>query len=136
MEVSPWHEHSIRVRYSEVDQMKVVYHINYVNWFELGRTELIRSLGMTYRSIEEMGLLLPLVDLQIQFKHPAKYDDFITIYTQIADYSHIRLQFNYEIRRDDKQLVCGSTRHIWLNQDWKPTRIDKAAPELYALIQK
>jgi acyl-CoA thioester hydrolase len=136
MDLSPWFEHTLRVRYQETDQMKVVYHTNYVNWFEIGRTELIRSLGMTYRTIEEMGLLLPLVDLQMQFKHPAKYDDIITIRTQIADYSHIRLQFNSEIRREDKLLVSGTTRHIWLNRDWKPTRIDKAAPELYGLIQK
>jgi acyl-CoA thioester hydrolase len=136
MELSPWYEHHIKVRYSETDQMKVVYHTNYVNWFEIGRTELIRSLGMSYRTIEETGLLLPLIDLQMQFKHPAKYDDCITIRTQIADYSPIRLQFNSEICREDKTLVSGTTRHVWLNLNWKPARIDKAAPELYKLIQK
>jgi acyl-CoA thioester hydrolase len=135
MILTPWFEHPIRVRYQETDQMKVVYHTNYVNWFEIGRTELIRSLGMTYRTIEDMGLLLPLIDLQMQFKLPAKYDDLITIRTQIADYSHIRIQFNSEIRRGDELLVSGTTHHVWLNRDWKPTRIDKAAPELYALIQ-
>jgi acyl-CoA thioester hydrolase len=134
MKLLPWFEHTLRVRYQETDQMGVVYHANYVNWFEIGRTELIRSMGMTYRSIEEMGLLLPVIDLQMQFRTPAKYDDFITIRTQIAEYSNIRIQFNSEIVREGQLLVSGSTKHVWLNSEWKPTRIDRAAPELYALI--
>jgi acyl-CoA thioester hydrolase len=135
MEKSLWFEHPLRVRYQETDQMGVVYHVNYVNWFEIGRTELIRSLGMTYRSIEEMGLLLPLIDLQMQFKLPARYDDFITIRTQIASYSNLRIQFNSEIVRGEQLLVSGTTNHVWLNRDWKPSRIDRVSPQLFALIQ-
>ncbi|NHN31557.1 acyl-CoA thioesterase [Paenibacillus agricola] len=135
MKESAWFEHHIRVRYQETDQMGVVYHVNYVNWFEIGRTELIRSLGMTYRSIEEMGLLLPLIDLQMQFKLPARYDDLITIRTQIATYTHVRIQFNSEIHRGEQLLVSGSTNHVWLNREWKLSRIDRAAPALYTLIQ-
>ncbi|MCR8634666.1 acyl-CoA thioesterase [Paenibacillus radicis (ex Xue et al. 2023)] len=132
---SPWFEHTIRVRYQETDQMGVVYHANYLNWFEIGRTELIRTLGMPYHKIEEQGLLLPLVDAQMQFKLPAKYDDLITICTRIEEYTHLRVHFSSEIRRGTELLVSGSTRHVWVNRDWKPTRIDKAAPELYKLLQ-
>lgn len=135
MSPSPWFEHTVRVRYQETDQMGVVYHTNYLNWFEIGRTELIRDLGMPYHKIEEQGLLLPVVDAQIQFKLPAKYDDMITIRTRIEDYTHLRVHFSSEIWRGEELLVCGSTRHVWVNREWKPTRIDKAAPELYRLLQ-
>jgi acyl-CoA thioester hydrolase len=135
MEESPWFEHTLRVRYQETDQMGVVYHVNYINWFELGRTELIRTLGTTYRAIEEMGLLLPLIDLQIQFKLPARYDDIITIRTQIAEYSNVRIQFNSEIYRGEQLLVSGTTNHVWLSREWKLSRIDRSAPELFTLIQ-
>ncbi|MDF2960893.1 MAG: thioesterase [Paenibacillus sp.] len=135
MTPSPWFEHTIRVRYQETDQMGVVYHTNYLNWFEIGRTELIRTLGMPYHKIEESGLLLPLVDAQMQFKLPAKYDDVITICTRIEEFTHLRVHFASEIRRGGELLVSGSTRHVWVNREWRPTRIDKAAPELYALLK-
>ncbi|MEK3910368.1 thioesterase family protein [Paenibacillus sp. FSL H7-0331] len=134
MELSAWFAYTLRVRYQETDQMGVVYHTNYVNWFEIGRTELIRSMGMTYKEIEEKGVLLPLIDLQMQFKLPANYDDLITIRTRIAEYSSIRLHFDSEIRRGEELLVSGCTKHVWVNRAWKPTRIDRALPELYALI--
>ncbi|MCS7462587.1 acyl-CoA thioesterase [Paenibacillus doosanensis] len=136
MSPSPWFEFTIRVRYQETDQMGVVYHANYLNWFEIGRTELIRSLGMPYQTIEECGLLLPVIDAELKFRQPAKYDDIVTIRTRVEEYTHLRMQFASEIRRGEELLVTGGTRHIWLNRDWKPTRIDKAAPELYKLLQK
>jgi len=135
MSSATWFEHTLRVRYQETDQMGVVYHTNYLNWFEIGRTELIRSLGMPYSKIEANGLLLPLLEAHMQFKQPAKYDDVITVRTTIEEYTHIRLHFASEIRRGDELLVSGSTRHAWVNRDWKPTRVDRAAPELYALLQ-
>ncbi|UQZ83135.1 Acyl-CoA thioester hydrolase YbgC [Paenibacillus konkukensis] len=136
MSPSPWFEFTIRVRYQETDQMGVVYHANYLNWFEIGRTELIRSLGMPYQTIEECGLLLPVIDAELKFRQPAKYDDIVTIRTRVEEYTHLRMRFASEIRRGEELLVTGGTRHIWLNRDWKPTRIDKAAPELYKLLQK
>jgi acyl-CoA thioester hydrolase len=134
MPSSVWFQHTLRVRYAETDQMGVVYHANYLTWFEIGRTELIRSLGMPYDKIEAHGLLLPLIDAHMQFKLPAKYDDLITICTKIEDYTHLRVHFTSEIRRGSELVVSGSTKHVWVNRDWKPTRIDKFAPELYALL--
>src|SRR4051812_4261863 len=85
-----WFTHLIRVRYHETDQMGVVYHTNYLNWFEIGRTELIRELGMTYQQIEEKGIILPLLEVGMKFKQPARYDDIICIRTRIAEYTHMR----------------------------------------------
>ncbi|MNH93209.1 Acyl-CoA thioester hydrolase YbgC [compost metagenome] len=155
MHEHPWFQHQIRVRYEETDQMGVVYHANYLTWFEIGRTELIRDLGYPYRLIEEKGLLLPLVEAEMKFKQPARYDDLIDIYTRVVSYSHIRLEFASEIRRvnedlvkrqsiqpehrsepEGELLVSGGTKHVWVNPSWKPIRIDREAPDLYALITK
>ncbi|KRF03589.1 thioesterase [Paenibacillus sp. Soil766] len=136
-----WHQQQLRVRYQETDQMGVVYHANYLTWFEIGRTELIRSLGYPYRKIEEMGLLLPVTEADLKFKKPARYDDVIGIYTRVLQAGGVRLQFAYEIRRinDDlteELLVTGTSHHVWVNPSWRPVRIEKEAPELWQLITK
>lgn len=116
--------------------MGVVYHANYLNWFEIGRTEMIREMGMPYRTLEAKGLLLPVVEADLKFHQPARYDDSITILTRIAEYSSLRICFDNEIHRGCELLVSGRTRHVWLNREWKPVRIDKEAPDLYALIKE
>ncbi|MEW9698317.1 acyl-CoA thioesterase [Paenibacillus sp. SI8] len=155
MSMLPWFHHQLRVRYEETDQMGVVYHANYLTWFEIGRTELIRELGYPYRRIEEKGLLLPLVEAAVKFRKPARYDDLIGIYTRVSDASGLRIDFDYEIRKkaesadmdDDAQadaspeptgelLVTGTTRHVWVNPSWKPVRIEKEAPDLWQLLTK
>ncbi|MXO78345.1 YbgC/FadM family acyl-CoA thioesterase, partial [Paenibacillus sp. OT2-17] len=79
-----WYGASLRVRYQESDQMGVVYHANYLNWFEIGRTEMIRQAGFNYRSMEERGVLLPVIEINAKYASPARYDDLITIYTAIT----------------------------------------------------
>lgn len=147
-----WHQHQLRVRYEETDQMGVVYHANYLTWFEIGRTELIRGLGYPYRRIEDMGLLLPVVEAEVKFKKPARYDDLVIIHTRVIEMSSVRLHFAYEIRKISEEmtaltegstaeptgelLVTGTTRHVWVNPSWKPVRIEKEAPELWQLLSK
>ncbi|GFR38083.1 4-hydroxybenzoyl-CoA thioesterase [Insulibacter thermoxylanivorax] len=143
MPVSDWYTCDLTARYAETDRMGVIYHANYLTWFEIGRTEMIRELGYPYRKIEELGLLLPVVDLDMQFIKPAYYDDRIRISTRITDFTNIRLNFEVRIERLDEEtfqaaelLVTGRTRHVWLNNRWKSARIDREAPELYALIKR
>lgn len=147
-----WYPFQIRVRYQETDQMGVVYHGNYINWFEIGRTEWIRTQGMTYHELEAKGLLLPLVDLQMSFKQPAKYDDFITLYTRVTDFTNIRVTFESQVRRGistesirpiseneelpGEQLVTGMTKHVWVNPKFRPVRLDRVMPELYAILKQ
>lgn len=124
----------LRVRYAETDQMGVVYHARYLDWFEVARTEMIRHWGMNYRQIEEeKGLLLPVVEASVQYKKPARYDDSLVISPRVLEAGGVRLTFAYEIRREqeDELLVTGTTRHMWVNRQWKPARIDRIAPELY-----
>lgn len=134
----PWHHHAIRVRYQETDQMGVVYHANYLNWFEIGRTELIREIGFPYSVIEEAGLMLPVVHAEVSYRKPAKYDDMVTVYTRIESYTRVRLEMSYQVYRGTEQegelLVTGLTKHVWVNQDFRTARLDHILPNLYSLI--
>ncbi|KEQ25616.1 thioesterase [Paenibacillus tyrfis] len=129
-------QHTLRVRYQETDQMGVVYHANYLNWFEVGRTEMIRELGLPYQALETRGLLLPVIEADLKFRSPARYDDLVTIDTKVVELTSLRIRFAYEIKRGEEMLVTGGTQHVWLNQDWKPVRIDREVPDLYALLSK
>src|SRR5690625_7958920 len=94
-----WHQHLLRVHYKATDQMGVVHHANYISWFEMGRTEMMRHLGIAYREMEDLGLLLPVLDVKVKYHKPAHYDDCVAVYTTLEEFSPIRLTFKYEVRR-------------------------------------
>lgn len=129
-------EAEVRVRYQETDQMGVVYHANYLTWFEIGRTELIRELDYPYAEFEQRGILLPVVHLNMDFKSPARYDDEIIIRTKISKFTGIRISFFYEVRykATDQLLVMGETEHVWVNQQFRPINLKKVWPEITELI--
>lgn len=97
---------TIRVRYADTDQMGVVYHGNYAQYFEVGRVEAIRQLGLTYKDIEEMGILMPVIDWQAKFLRPAIYDDLLTIKTILTELpiAH-KIQFDQEIYNEKEELI-------------------------------
>jgi|TARA_B110000967_G_scaffold209300_1_gene264824 acyl-CoA thioester hydrolase len=95
-----------RVRYSETDQMGVVYHGNYAQFFELGRTEWLRKLGITYKDMEISGIMLPVISLSCNFIKPAKYDDVLTIQTILLKKPMVKIVFDYKITNQHEQLIC------------------------------
>jgi acyl-CoA thioester hydrolase len=95
-----------RVRYSETDQMGVVYHGNYAQFFELGRTEWLRKLGITYKDMEISGIMLPVISLSYNFIKPAKYDDVLTIQTILLKKPMVKIVFDYKITNQHDQLIC------------------------------
>jgi acyl-CoA thioester hydrolase len=95
-----------RVRYSETDQMGVVYHGNYAQFFELGRTEWLRKLGITYKDMEISGIMLPVISLSCNFVKPAKYDDVLTIQTILLKKPMVKIVFDYKITNQHDQLIC------------------------------
>lgn len=113
-----------RVRYSETDQMGVVYHGNYAQFFELGRTEWLRSLSVTYKEMEVSGIMLPVISLQCNFIKPALYDDVLTIHTFLKKEPLVKIEFDYEIKNQDAELICtGNTILAFMNsKTLKPTR--------------
>lgn len=99
-------ETNIRVRYSETDQMNVVYHGNYAQYFEVARAEAIREMGITYKEMEEMGIVMPIVELHTKFLRPAKYDDLLTIKTQLRELpTDHRIEFHHEVCNEEGKLL-------------------------------
>jgi acyl-CoA thioester hydrolase len=99
------HEFSVRVRYSETDQMGVVYHGNYAQYFEMGRVEWLRDKGVSYKWMEENGVMLPVVSLTMNYKKPARYDDLITVRTIFKSQTSVKIEFDYEIYNESQELL-------------------------------
>lgn len=131
-----WIETKIRVRYKETDKMGVVYHSNYFVWFEVGRTEMIRVIGISYKDMETMGFLLPVLDASCSYKNSALYDDEVIIKTKISYYNGLKMDFVYEAVRaiDNKLLAIGTTKHVWVDVNYKPVRLDKKLPDIHKKI--
>lgn len=117
-------ETKIRVRYGETDQMGVVYHANYANYFEVGRTEWLRQYGLTYKSMEDNGIMLPVISLEIKYKNSAKYDDVLTVKTSIKNLPKARIEFDYELVNENQELLAtGNTVLVFMDTKRnRPTR--------------
>lgn len=102
-------EISFRIRYAETDQMGVVYHGNYAQYFEMGRVEWLRNLGFSYKSMEESGVMLPVISLQVQFKKPAVYDDMITVETRLKKMPSVKIEFDFTIYNENKEVLVEAT---------------------------
>ncbi len=115
----------VRVRYAETDNMGVVYYANYFVWFEVGRTDLLRSTGWSYREMEADGFALPVIDAHCAYRESAKYDDDIEVRTTGTMLSPVRVQFTYEVVRssDAVILATGSTEHATLDRSGRPCRL-------------
>lgn len=128
------HTATVRVRYAETDRMGVVYYANYLVWFEVARTELLRSLGWTYREMEEGGVQLPVLEAHCEYRRPARYDDELEIHTEGRLTSPVRIEFTYTVRmKADQTLVAeGFTRHAGMNPAGRPCRLPARIREVFA----
>lgn len=107
---------TIRVRYNETDQMSYVHHGNYASYFEMGRLEWLRSKGISYKEMEENGVMLPVYALSTRFVSPAKYDDLLTITTRLKETPSVRISFEYEIHNESEKLIAtGETTLVFVN---------------------
>jgi acyl-CoA thioester hydrolase len=131
---SPQSHSRLRVRYAETDKMGVVYYANYLVWFEVGRTDLLRESGWNYRDMEVEGFSLPVVEAHCAYRQPAKYDDEIEVRTTGAMLSPVRVQFTYEIVRvaDAVTLATGTTVHATLDRAGRPCRMPERARALFS----
>ena len=126
------HQYEIRVRYGDTDQMGFAYYANYLRWFEIGRAEMLRSLGQSYRSVEETGLSLPVLEAACRYHKPARYDDRVRIETCVEEFARASVRFGYRIVRaeDDELLATGHTEHCFMKPDGKPGRPSETLKEL------
>jgi len=120
-----WSSTTVRVRYAETDQMGVAWHGQYFAWFEVGRTDLLRERGCTYRELEADGLRLPVIDAAARYMRPARYDDVLEVRTRLSRLGGARVEFDYEVRRQGEELLLatGSTAHAAIDPDGRPRRL-------------
>jgi len=104
-----FNEISFRVRYGETDQMGVVYHGNYAQYMEMGRVEWLRKMGISYKNMEENGIMLPVISLHVDYKKPAVYDDLITIRTILKKTPAVKIEFDFEIYNEAKEILVEAT---------------------------
>lgn len=118
MEIQFEHQSNLRVRYGETDQMGYCYYGNYAQYFEVGRVEAMRKVGMSYKSLEEQGVMLPVSEFSVKYKFPAKYDDLLTITTKIIRLKGARIVFHYLIHNEKEQLIAeAETTLVFVAKD-------------------
>jgi acyl-CoA thioester hydrolase len=122
----------VRVRYAETDQMGIVYYAIYFGWFEVGRTDLLRHAGWSYREMEREGFSLPVVEARCEYRQPARYDEELEIRTRGGLLSAVRVRFDYEVVRpsDDTVLAGGHTVHAALDAAGRPRRLPDRISQL------
>lgn len=129
---------TVRVIYADTDAMGVVYHTNYIKWFEVGRCELLRSMGYPYARMEGDGVMLPVVECSCKYILPAVYDDLLEITARTAEVKGATITLDYEIRKMEtgELLVTGWTKHAITDLDFKPIRLRNKNKELYDSLKK
>jgi len=132
--VKPVSEARVRVRYAETDQMGVVYHSNYLIWFEVGRVEFIRQMGLDYKQMEEDGYGISVVDVHARYRAPARYDDELVIETRLLAARRAVIKFGYRVLRlGDGVLLCeGETMHVCVGKNMKKTCLPPKYAERFA----
>ena len=119
-------EIAIRVRYAETDRMGLLHHANYLVYFEQGRTELLRTLGLSYKDLEDQGYLLVHTKLEVKYRRPARYDDLLTLRTTVVKTTAVRIDHRYELFCDGALLAEGSTTLACIDREGRP----QVLPEL------
>jgi acyl-CoA thioester hydrolase len=112
----------VTVRYAETDMMGIVYHGNYLPWFEIGRTTLLKEMGLPYRQLEAEGYRLPVLEVAVKYIRPAVYDDTLTIITKMKEKPALRIRLEYEVYRGTELLATGQTMHAFVDREGRPVR--------------
>jgi len=124
-------EKEVEIRYADTDQMGVVYHANYVIWMEIGRTQLIRDLGYDYTKLEEMGIVSPVIELNVQYKKAMRYGQVATVRTWVEQHDKLRTTYGYEILHEDGSVAAtGTTVNILVTKEnFRPVPLRKIDPD-------
>ena len=124
---------NVRVRYAETDKMGVVYHANYLVWFEVGRCELLRTIGSSYRDLEATGIMLPVIEAHCEYRSPARYDDELQVKTWGELLSPARVEFTYEVSRPKDSTVnaLGRTMHAAVDATGRPCRLPDHVRDMF-----
>ena len=129
-----WHRERVRVLYADTDKAGVVYHANYLKYFEVGRAGLIRSSGRSYKEIEALGLFHPIVDLRVEFESHADYDDELSVYARPREIAPVKFGYDYLVKHDEARRVVahGYTVHCCIDRDRKVQPVDPVTMAIFA----
>ena len=121
-----------RVRYSDTDHFGVVYYARYLDWFEAGRTEILREHGTNYADLEKKGVFAPVVEVKVNYKVPAKYDQIVIVETEIEKIGNTSIKFNYKVfnKENMKLLAEAYTVNVFINKDMKPVKVPEEVKKL------
>ena len=130
-------ETDLVVRYCETDKMEVVYHANYLVYFEVGRTEFIKKIGMSYSDMEKEGIMIPVIESNCKYMQGAKYEDKLIIKTWIEELTPVKVIFNYSVVREKEgiEIAKGSTKHAFVGKDFKIVNLKKKHPDILVGLQ-
>jgi acyl-CoA thioester hydrolase len=119
--------YTVRVRYADTDQMGVVYHGRYLEWFESARTELLRAAGLPYKSLEEQGYYLPVIEAHCRYTTPVRYDEMVCVHTKTEELNRIKIRLGYRafVQGKDGLRAEGWTLHCFTDPKGRPARVDK-----------
>lgn len=127
----------ITVRYQETDQMGIVHHSVYPVWYEVARTDFCKEMGLRYSEMEQMGIMTPIYEVHSHYKSPARYDDVLTIQTRVKRLTPYRIEFYYEIYKDNQLIHYGETIHVWVDAgEFKPLNLKKNFPVVYEMLEQ
>ncbi|WP_088072109.1 acyl-CoA thioesterase [Gottfriedia luciferensis] len=131
-------EKLVEVRYAETDAMGVVYHANYLVWFEIGRTQLIKDLGFNYAEMESEGVISPVIDLNVSYKKSLRYGQTAKVKTKIKSVSPLKVIYEYEIVNENEEICCvGNSTHVLVQKEtFRPIKFKKMYPEWYEAYEK
>lgn len=119
----PRHALELRVTYQETDGQRRVHHANYLHYFERGRVEMLRSMGIRYRELEEQGFLLVVTEMNVRYRSSAQFDDLLVLTTELVEVRKVRIRHRYELRRDDELIVEADSIVACIDQGGSPTRL-------------
>ena len=133
MELNPYRR---QVYYYETDQMAIVHHSNYIRWFEEARLDFMDQAGVSYRALEQSGIIIPVVDVQCSYLSSARFDDRLEIRPILTKYTGVRMVFRYEVRfqKDGSLSATGTSSHCFLDENHRPVSLKRRDPELHVLL--
>lgn len=130
-------EYSRKINYYETDQMGIVHHSNYIRFFEEARLDMMKKVGLDYRALEEMGIIIPVTFAECRYLVPLRFDDEVIIHTRMTKYDGIKMEVSYEVYKTDTGKLCttGKTGHCFLDNELKPIRMKRKYPELFSKLK-
>lgn len=123
-----------KVQYYETDKMGITHHSNYLRFMEEARTDYLEKIGYSYKKMEDMGLVSPVVSVNLEYKRPTTYADQIDIDVKLKSVSAVKIEFEYTMRVDDTIVCTATSTHCFLTKDGKPAAIKRLSPEIYELL--